>query len=293
MSKSRNYCFTFNNYDGLPDLDHEFVRYSIYQEEIGEEGTPHLQGYIELTKPMRITAIIELNNWALHGAYLASRRGTQKQAIDYCRKRDETYLDGPYEFGSPARQGERQDLKDFTNSIKAKSTMKELLEEHTTEFYKYFKMIPVVSAIYSEKPPVRPASDFIVPLIPIPSKKSIFIYGPTSIGKTEYARAHFKNPFLCTHLDELKNISTDNDGIIFDDLSFAHMPAEARIKILDRRLPSAIHLRYTYVTLDPAIPRIFVSNNPNIFYHDLDIPSQRAAIDERKEDHSLNLKLFR
>lgn len=49
MSKSNavNWCFTINNPEGLLDFDtlppH---KYCVYQEEIGENGTLHFQGYV-------------------------------------------------------------------------------------------------------------------------------------------------------------------------------------------------------------------------------------------------------
>ena len=47
----RNLCFTVNNYtdaERLHILDHVMWSYVVVGEEIGEEGTSHLQGYGEL-----------------------------------------------------------------------------------------------------------------------------------------------------------------------------------------------------------------------------------------------------
>jgi hypothetical protein len=49
MSRLRNICFTLNNwtdqqYQSLMGLD---VSYIVFGKEVGESGTPHLQGYCE------------------------------------------------------------------------------------------------------------------------------------------------------------------------------------------------------------------------------------------------------
>ena len=55
---SRAWCFTINNPthkvlfpDGLPDG----IKYIVYQLERGEQGTPHLQGFIQLSRPQQIS----------------------------------------------------------------------------------------------------------------------------------------------------------------------------------------------------------------------------------------------
>lgn len=97
---ARAYCFTLNNPEGLPDFDHPLVKYAIYQEEIGEEGTYHLQGYVELKKPVRWTQVRTICP-TLATAHFEPRRGTPEQARAYCMKGD-AYINGPIiEFGCP------------------------------------------------------------------------------------------------------------------------------------------------------------------------------------------------
>ena len=51
--RSRNYCFTINNYS-TEDLEHlacnvsDICNYLICGFEVGEKGTPHIQGYCNL-----------------------------------------------------------------------------------------------------------------------------------------------------------------------------------------------------------------------------------------------------
>lgn len=50
INSAKNWCFTYNNYDDAPmfsELLKGVARRFIFQEETGEEGTPHLQGFVE------------------------------------------------------------------------------------------------------------------------------------------------------------------------------------------------------------------------------------------------------
>lgn len=278
----RNYVFTLNNYEDLPDLDHPDIQYAIYQEEIGANGTPHLQGYIELKKPMRYEAVKALNNYSLDGARFDKRRApTAKQAIDYCKKKDETYIAGPYEFGTHLGQGSRTDIKEYINAIKDGASRKQLLEDHTLEYVKFPKMVNHVRLLY--KPPAKtiPIEEFVRGPIEIPKDRCLVIHGATSLGKTEFAKAHFKNPFYIRKLESLKELEPENDGIVIDDMSFKHFPAEERLAIIERRNPTCIYARFDNIPLDPDPPRIFVANYPDIFFNDNDQPHHVAAIKAR------------
>lgn len=86
MSKSRNWCFTLNNPKSLPDIEHaDNLRYGCYQEETGDTGTHHLQGYLEFIHPLSLRGV-KRSISGLHGAHLEVRRGTSTEARNYCRK---------------------------------------------------------------------------------------------------------------------------------------------------------------------------------------------------------------
>jgi len=56
VGQSFNWCFTLNNYtdeemEQIKNLAPSgIIQYIAFGEEIGEEGTPHLQGYLRLNK---------------------------------------------------------------------------------------------------------------------------------------------------------------------------------------------------------------------------------------------------
>jgi len=78
------------------------------------------------------------------------------------------------------------------------------------------------------------------------SWRVIFAWGPTNTGKTMWATAQFASPLVVRHMDRLRDFDpARHDGIVFDDMSFAHIPREACIHLLDWDLDSDIHCRYS------------------------------------------------
>jgi len=72
MSRFRNWVFTLNNPDGLltPDLDwvvDDPVHFLAYQLEVGDSGTEHFQGYLELSRPCTMAVVAALPG--LYGAH--------------------------------------------------------------------------------------------------------------------------------------------------------------------------------------------------------------------------------
>lgn len=101
---SRRYCFTVNNPDPehsngeLPSFDGLPVRGCWWQAEVGElAGTLHLQGYVELLAPVRLSA---MRRW-LPTAHWEAARGTREQCIDYCSK-EHSRVAGPWTLGDVA-----------------------------------------------------------------------------------------------------------------------------------------------------------------------------------------------
>lgn len=116
---ARNFCFTLNNYSeddkklflSLP----EPLTYVCFGEEVAGTGTPHLQGYLELDRRCRPSALKKIFGRKPHWE---ARRGTQKQAIAYCKK-DGTF----YEAGETKKQGHRTDLERVIDAVKSHTTM--------------------------------------------------------------------------------------------------------------------------------------------------------------------------
>nr|QIH29493.1 master replication initiator protein [Parsley severe stunt associated virus] len=87
------WCFTLNNPTSQISL-HETMKYLVYQKEIGEAGTVHYQGYVEMKKRTSLAGMKKL----IPGSHLEKRKGSQSEARAYAMKSD-TRVEGPWEFG--------------------------------------------------------------------------------------------------------------------------------------------------------------------------------------------------
>lgn len=143
---ARNYCFTVNNWTEedqiyLRDIKAP-VRGITWGREVGESGTPHLQGYVEFFRPMRITGIKKLGG-PFATMWLGARRGSREQAIEYARKGDDWEEAGDL----AVTQGYRSDL-DHVRRDAADGGMREVT------LYANMQQIAVAKAFltYHEEP---------------------------------------------------------------------------------------------------------------------------------------------
>lgn len=164
MSRLYNFVFTINNYlqEDIDLLDKLDCQYLIYGKEIGESGTPHLQGYCELLKQERFSAV---KKW-LPRAHIEIRKGKQEQAIVYCMKEDKK----PYQRGTPRmKQGTRTDL-DFARELAIDQGMRAVT---ATCNYQQIKVAEKYLS-YNEEPRDWPI-------------EVIWITGPPGCGKSRLA----------------------------------------------------------------------------------------------------------
>jgi len=89
MSKSRNFCFTINNYteQDVQNILCTECKYVCFGKEIGESGTPHLQGYICFQNARHFNALKKVHATA----HWEVAKGLPSQAKAYCQKDGDFY----------------------------------------------------------------------------------------------------------------------------------------------------------------------------------------------------------
>lgn len=201
-SPAIGWVFTLNNFTD-DDIDHlkalfadGHVRYICFGKEVGENGTPHLQGYLELTKKQRLSGVKSLVGDRYH---FEVRRGTSEQAIEYCKK------DGDFfSLGASVGKGKRSDLDAVVESVKAGETVKAIATEHSVAFIKYHRGIQALVLA------TQRAYEHV-------EVRGVWFYGPPGVGKSFMARQLCPNAYLKPQSKWFDGYAGEK-AIILDDL---------------------------------------------------------------------------
>lgn len=176
-TSAKNWCFTWNNPSGLIDLDelhdnHELAR-GIFQEEVGANGTHHLQGYLGF-KVRRNLAWLKLH--VEDEAHYEIARGTPQDNEEYCSKED-TRLAGtqPCKLGdfTEATMGKRNDLIALRDAVNEGKTFKQISADNL-----------VLPALAGHMPYYNRLTKEMKEPVEREDVKVIFHFGPAGTGKT-------------------------------------------------------------------------------------------------------------
>lgn len=212
MTRLRNFVFTLNNYSEVDIrqlLDYK-CQYMLFAKEVAPTtGTPHLQGYCELSKQTSFGTLIQ---YMPRGIHIEPRRGTQDQAIAYIK----TPRDKPipnqsdlYEVGERRTQG-------TSMSQSALETARELLRVRSPidpEIHG-IGVIRAYERLQRYWPTSRDNSD--------DEFSRIWYYGPGGSGKTRaaYIYAGSYRTYKCDLIESGWFDGYDNhEAVILDDFN--------------------------------------------------------------------------
>lgn len=166
-SGSKSWCFTINNPCWTDDCDVDALKadaeYLVIGKEVGEQGTPHYQGFVILNSVKTLAGMKRL----LPRAHLESRRGTAKQAADYCKKDGDIHV----EHGE-LPQSAAEKTKDMWKQLIAwaeAGEMDKIKDEHPAIYLRYLEKFRSLG---------RP------PMAILPQLENEWWYGPTGTGKS-------------------------------------------------------------------------------------------------------------
>nr|UOF78344.1 rep protein [Cressdnaviricota sp.] len=199
------------------------ARYWIFSKERGENGTVHYQGYVELKKGLTIVNLKrKLGIPTLHAEVM---RGTRTEARNYCRKMDETHLEGPWEGGEWLPEAEKKKTPmDLVIAIKNARSLKEVVETYPSYALYHYSNLLHLYQLY-EPPHEGPNGPAEV----------ILCLGETGLGKSRYAWK-FEDWGLTVgacHLPWFDGY-VDHQVLLIDEFNHAKCELEDLLRYLDR-----------------------------------------------------------
>jgi len=116
MSRAKRWCFTINNWTDvhvqlLSVLVPLHAEYVVYGREVGENGTPHLQGFVVFKDRKRLSTARNL----VGGGHFETTRSTNERASAYCKKDND--FDEFGQLPDDIGQGKRTDIDRFVDWI--------------------------------------------------------------------------------------------------------------------------------------------------------------------------------
>lgn len=251
MTRSaKHYCFTLNNYsndhkDELKSLfDGGGILYLVYGEEVGDSGTPHLQGYVAFIARKTFNSV---KRALPNGSHIEAIKGSPARNVEYCKK------DGVFtEFGTPPiGRGQRSDLQVLTERIKSGATFADIENEFPAHALRYRRNI---LASIRDKQPVRDWETEVV-----------VYWGRTGTGKTRQVfQFHNRDAIYIHPGDKWFDGYQGQPVALFDDYC-GNFKLTYLLKLLDR-YPWRVPVKGDYVQWAPRIIYFTSNKDPHDWY---------------------------
>ena len=223
---SRYWIITVNNPSYTLEEKYDATKHKaiVGQLERGEQGTLHLQAYIEYVNAVRIGSV---KRDFLH-CHAERRKGTRAQALEYCTK-DDTRVEGPWAFGitleraqSIIRGGpsnsEKAELLDIKEKIKNGTIEANIADEHFTLWVRYFKAFERYRTITT-----KPRNHEMTVIV---------IQGPTGTGKSRWALEQYPDAYWKQRSNWWCGYSGQSTVIL--DEFYGWLPFDLLLRLCDR-----------------------------------------------------------
>lgn len=215
MAKSRFWCFTLNNpaEDDVPSkLDHQ-TDYYVVGNEVGQNGTPHLQGYCEFKRRYTLSSLQRI--YFNGKAHWEIRKGTGAQAATYCKKDGKFVEVGTMapEVGRAGADATKRKFDDAWGLARA-GKIEEIDSELRIRYYSTLKRI--------EK-------DYMVKPADLQECTGVWIVGESGCGKSHLVISQFPDAYR-----KMRNEWWDGyqgeEVVLLDDLDKFHRSLGSSIK---------------------------------------------------------------
>lgn len=260
----RRIVFTLNNwteaeYSALTEDFALQCKWIVIGKEVGEEGTPHLQGAAILGNQMTFTRLKGCPG--LSRAHIEPMRGTPQDSMAYCSKEDES----PFVHGELPQPGKRNDLRSATDRILQGASVMDLAKdpEAATVVVKYHKGLTVLRSLVTPKRTHKPTI--------------IWLWGPTGLHKTRCALKSGRAMARALGRGR-ESVWMSSGGLrwfngydgqavaVLDDLRAKHVPSFAFFLRLLDRYPMDVEFKGGFVAWVPQVIFITCPYSPDLAF---------------------------
>lgn len=241
-NKSRNYCFTLNNY--LPEDENLFkelegVKYMVYGREVGECGTPHLQGYIVFDWQKTFSAVKKIHS----RCHWEVAKGDADSNREYCTK-DNDYVEVGLIPMSQKRKGE-------ANAERWSEAKKAAIEGRIEDvpddiFIQYYRTLKEIKKDYMIKP------------LDLDGLENYWIWGKPGCGKSRSARERFPD-FYSKMMNKWWDGFQGEENVLIDDFELDGKVLGHHLKIWGDRYAFVAETKGGAINIRPK--RIIVTSN--------------------------------
>lgn len=257
--RARNFCFTLNNftkeqYDAVCAWD---CKYIVVGKEVGESGTPHLQGFVCFVNARSFASVKKLCT----SAHWEVSKGTPEQASTYCKKDDKSFFEKGDLPLSAAQKGDAE-------KNRWKEALKCVQEGRVDDVPADILCVHLRSIQYAaaqialSKRKVETLSEW----------QHEWRYGKTECGKSENPRLEHPGAYIKDPQTEWWDGYKDEDVVIIDDFDKYNIKHSGNLKRWLDKYPFQAQVKNAYMMIRPK--KIIVTSN----YHPSEIWSDEQTL---------------
>lgn len=263
MSKAIYFCFTVNNWTHpqlmklreLTMLDNSPISYISWAQEIGENGTPHLQGYMETSKRMTYSQLFKFIGFTFH---LEKRKASSGEEAEDYFKHPENHDKPPavgyecYGTMSKVKKGQRSDLLKLKETIDSGASLQVVADSHFGEFLKYGKNIREYMRLKSSPRDFQP---------------EVHVHwGDTGTGKTRKAFESHDSVWIHPGGPWFDGYE-GHHSVIFDEYHGGYFSLTYLLKLLDR-YPMQVPIKGGFLNWRPQVIFLTAQTHPKDWYNE-------------------------
>lgn len=243
LQRGRNFAFTFNNYPSTDLVDEIDCKYIIYGKEVGESGTPHLQGTIVFPQQRTVSAVIK----DLPGCHVELCIDVFA-SIEYCKKEGQFTERGtpPKTKQAAAVEGGLATQEKYRQIRLAceEDRLDDLDEQTRTRDY---RMVEYHRSVGAKRR-----------CLPDSTAQHLWFYGDSGTGKSRKAREENPNAYL-KMCNKWWDGYEDEEVVLIEDFDIVHSVLAHHLKIWGDRYPFLAEIKGGAKKIRPKL--IIVTSN--------------------------------